>query len=351
MESTEKNSGAIYLKEIFVETRDTAKYLLARWKVILLVSLAVALTGAAIAYRSTTQYEAECTFVLEEGGGQQGLGQLGGVAAIIGMNIEGSSGLFQGDNIIQLYKSRRMIGKTLLMPAGNGQRLLNEYIAFSGMKDEFVDDGLITEKELQFKEKTHTLNQDRLIGRVVKRINEQNLTIGRPDKKLGVISVKFVSEDESFSKRFTDLLVQNVNEFYIETKIKRSQENVDVLQRQTDSVRTVMAVSMGRSVATLDQYANINLSRQRLRLPSQRSQVDATVAGKAYEQLIQNLELAKISLRRETPLIQIIDSPILPLKRNSTSVVFMFVVLGISAGIITSMALLARKFVNYIMRQ
>ncbi len=40
------------------------------------------------------------------------------------------------------------------------------------------------------------------------------------------------------------------------------------------------------------------------------------VLGTMYGELIKNLEFSKLALMREEPLIQIIDSPILPLDNN-----------------------------------
>src|SRR3546814_7090606 len=55
------------------------------------------------------------TFVLEGGDSKGGLSQYAGMAAMVGVDLGGgTSGLFQGDNIFELYKSRRMLTQTLL---------------------------------------------------------------------------------------------------------------------------------------------------------------------------------------------------------------------------------------------
>ena len=49
------------------------------------------------------------------------------------------------------------------------------------------------------------------------------------------------------------------------------------------------------------------------RVPSVNRQVDVQANTAILTELVKNLELAKVDLRKETPLIQIIDTPILPL--------------------------------------
>jgi uncharacterized protein involved in exopolysaccharide biosynthesis len=49
------------------------------------------------------------------------------------------------------------------------------------------------------------------------------------------------------------------------------------------------------------------------RVPSVNRQVDVQANTAILTELVKNLELAKVDLRKETPLIQIIDTPLLPL--------------------------------------
>jgi uncharacterized protein involved in exopolysaccharide biosynthesis len=44
--------------------------------------------------------------------------------------------------------------------------------------------------------------------------------------------------------------------------------------------------------------------------------LDVQVNSALYGELVKNLELARMALRRETPLIQVIDTPLLPLDKN-----------------------------------
>jgi len=50
------------------------------------------------------------------------------------------------------------------------------------------------------------------------------------------------------------------------------------------------------------------------RVPSAKKQVDVQANTAILTELVKQTELAKVSVRRETPLIQVLDRPIYPLK-------------------------------------
>ena len=158
-----------------------------------------------------------------------------------------------------------------------------------------------------------TVLQDSVLGEVVKKINKESLSVVKPDKKLSIIKVAFISKDEQFAKAFTDQVVMTVNDFFVQTKTKKAIENVKILQRQADSVKSVMNGAIFSSASTIDATPNLNPTRQVLRAPIQRSQFNAEANKAILTELVKNLELSKISLRKETPLIQVIDKPIFPL--------------------------------------
>jgi uncharacterized protein involved in exopolysaccharide biosynthesis len=56
-------------------------------------------------------------------------------------------------------------------------------------------------------------------------------------------------------------------------------------------------------------------------------------------QLVAQLELSKVSLRKETPLVQLIDRPILPLEKDKVSRLKSLVLGGFLAGFLTLMYL------------
>lgn len=314
----------ISLKEILQKVSSWWKYFLSKWMIFLVAGFIGGGLGLAYSYIKKPIFVAATTFVLEEenssGGGGGMLGQLGGLAGIAGISVGGGGGLFQGDNIIQLYTSRRMVQEALLSKIerqGKEQLLIDYYIEINKLRKSWSKNRELI--SLNFKEIPRGKEirlRDSILGVAVQDINLNYLTVNKPDKKLSVIKVEVKAKDELFAKYFNEQIVKTVNDFYVRTKTKKSLENLEILQRQTDSVRSVLDGAIYRTAAVADATPNLNPTRQILRTPGTRSQFNAEANKAILTQLVQNLEMAKIALRKETPLIQVIDSPVFPLEKR-----------------------------------
>ncbi|RDC55824.1 lipopolysaccharide biosynthesis protein [Pedobacter chinensis] len=324
------------------------RHLFARWKIIGFAMLTGGIIGLAYTSFRKPTYKAVCTFVLEDNGksGNSGLGQYSALASIVGIDVNGGSGLFQGDNIIELYKSRSMIERTLLSPAifkGRQQLLIDRYIQMNKLDLAWADSPKMKGISFAIPKKDFKVEQDSIISAIVENLNKNYLTVSKPDKKLTIVSVQVKAPDPLFAKAFTETIVNNVNTFYIQTKTKGMVQNLVLLQKQADSVRRALNASISGTAAALDIYPNANPIMQSLRVPSQKRQVDVQAASAIYSEVVKNLEIAKGSLMRETPLIQVIDEPVLPLPNDR---------IGRLKGILTGMgiALLVATISILIMR-
>jgi len=97
-----------------------------------------------------------------------------------------------------------------------------------------------------------------------------------------------------------------------------------------------------------DANPNLNPTMQVLRAPSQQRQVDVQANTAILTELVKNLELAKLALRRETPLIQVIDKPIFPLAMDRFGKLKGLVLGGILFGFLTSLYLISKMIFKQI---
>ena len=158
-----------------------------------------------------------------------------------------------------------------------------------------------------------------------------------------------VSRTCTFSDNFADLTHYNtfvvifnfitlgvfVGLYYVEIKSKKSKMNVDILQHQVDSIRAELNSAITGVAAASDNVFNLNSAMNVKRTPSARRQVDVQANTAILTQLLGNLELAKVTLRKETPLIQIIDRPIFPLEKEKVGKLKSLVLVGFLAGFLT----------------
>ncbi|RZK40202.1 MAG: lipopolysaccharide biosynthesis protein [Pedobacter sp.] len=326
-----QDENEMSLKEIILASKKWISFLVSKW----IIVLGFGLLGAAVGfYYATTKipiYTATTTFVLEDEKSGGGLGNLAGLASMAGVDLgAGGGGIFQGDNILGLYKSRTMLEQTLMSKSkfdGREELLVERYIKFNNLKERWVKDSSLLNIKFELDSATEGVKflkpdrlRDSLLGAIVIDLNSNYLNVNKPDKKLSTIQVDVRAPDELFAKAFNDALVKNVNEFYINTKTKKTLVNVQILQRKTDSVRRVMNGEIYSAVAVADATPNLNPTRQIQRVaPAQRAQFSAETNKAVLGELVKNLEMTKMALLKETPLIQVIDTPIFPLKRQKFS--------------------------------
>lgn len=327
----------ISLRELILKIREWYRYLLTKWKVILLAGVLGATLGFTYAYFKKPVYTASCTFVFDEGKSGGGFSQYAGLAAMAGINIGGgaSDGLFQGDNIIELYKSRTMLQKTLLSYGefdGEKTLLIDRYIKINGLRESWAKDPELMHLSFQIPKERFSRAHDSVITRVVEDINKNLMSVSKPDKKLSIIEVSVKSKDEQFAKIFNDAVVGTVNGFYIETKTKKSNDNLHILKRQADSVRAVLDASISGVASATDANPNANMALQVLRVPSQRKQVDIQSNTTIYAEIVKNLEMAKLSSRQDAPLIQVVDAPVFPLSKYKVGEITLLLV-GLFLGV------------------
>lgn len=325
LKNIQTNSDEISLKELILKIRTLFSYLLSKWIIILFFGFIGGILGFFYSYYKKPVYKAELSFALEDEKSGGGVSGALGLASQLGFDVGGNGGgAFSGDNLLELMKSRSMVEKALLTSVdieGKKQTLAEFYINYKGLRENWKNNPKLIDlhffpgaDRIKF-----SFQQDSLLGVFHDEIISRSLTVDKLDKKLSIVVLKVNSENEIFSKYFAEILTKEVSDFYVETKTKKSVENLAVLVHQTDSVRRALNSAISGVASSIDANPNANPARQVLRVPSQKRQVDVQANTAILTELVKNVEISKVSLRKETPLIQIIDKPILPLDVEKSS--------------------------------
>ena len=335
------DNDEISLKELVLKIKEWYQFLLTKWKLIVLAGIIGGLIGFTYAYFQKPTYKAVLTFALEEdkGGGASGLG---GLASQFGFDIAGSGGgAFAGSNLIELMKSRLLVEKTLLNPIevnGKTISIAEYYIQINKMRDAWDENPAF--KNIQFlpnaDRASFTLQQDSILKGIFSSVTgPKNLTIGQKDKKVSITSIEVVSSNENFSKIFCENLAKETSEYYVEIKSKKARLNVEILQHQVDSVRGQFNTSINEVAFASDGIFNLNPALKSKGTQPAKRQVDLQINTTMLTSLVSNLEMSKMALRKETPLIQVIDKPIFPLEKEKVGKLKSLVLGGFLAGFLT----------------
>lgn len=340
-------TNELSIKDFILKTKDIWQFLWNKWLIILLAGLLGGIIGLTVAFLSKPKYTGKLSFVVENDRTNP-LGAYSTVASMAGIDLGGGSGtLFNSDNLIELMKSRRIIEGALLTTVeidGAKTTLLQHYINFNGIQEDWAEKPELA--KIHFPAgcdpEKFSRNEDSIVGTVYDDLVKNVVRVSKPDKKLSMIISTCTTTDEVFSKRFLEEMTKKVTEFYIETKTKRLKQNVNILQNRADSLAIILTSSTIGIANLTDQ--NLNPSRAIVMASRSRKQVDLQVAGATYGEVIKNLELAKVTLQRETPLIQIIDSPIYPLEKEKLGKAKGILIGGILGGLLIVLWLFGKRY-------
>ena len=344
MDNHQTNDRATFIVDNFITT---LKYLKTRWIVLLIISFMGGVVGVFYAWSKNATYTAEMTFTSEneKGGGGQ-LNAYAGIASQFGIDIGGSSNnAFEGDNLIELIKSRNIIEKTLYTTnKTNTQLLIQDYIDNHSLSKALLKKN--NSQKIKFEKSDTAPNRfrDSVSKEIYLRIIKKQLIVERVDKKLSYIRIKFSDLNEDFAESFVNQLSSTAIQYYVEYKSRKLRANFEIIKNQTDSVKGLLFGNI-ETMATVNDL-NVNPSKQAARTGGQKNQINTTVNSALYTELVKQLGLSQLTLQKEMPLIQIIDKPIQPLKKEKLGRLFTGIIFSIIFCMVSTFFFFTKKWVE-----
>jgi len=354
MNDRNNENSEISLKELIATGKKWLFFLVSEWKIVILAGIVGGCLGVTYSVFKKPIYTAKLSFALEDEKTGGGIGNALGLATSLGLDVGGEGGgIFTGSNLAELFKSRSMVEQTLLTPVkvdGELISLAEMYIQNNNWRKKWEGDDKF--KSLQFlpnnKRVGFTRVHDSILGKIYENLSKGGLNVGQKDKKVAIITIDVSSKNELFAKYFCEALAKQVGKFYVETKSKKARLNMDILERQTDSVRRELNGAITGVAVANDNTFNLNPALNVRRTPSARRQVDVQANTAILTELVKQAELAKVALRKETPLIQIIDTPILPLAKEHLGILKGLIIGAFIAIFLTAGFLVLKKTINTI---
>ena len=357
IESSNIDYDEISLKEVIIKIKELLAFLKSKLKIIFLIGFVGSSIGLYVGFTEKPIYKAVLTFALEEEKGS-GLSGALGLANSFGIDLGGSSGggAFAATNLAELMRSRLITEKVLLKPVqikGKNTTLANYYIEVNDLRKDWIQSPQLSKIQFlpQSERSKFNLQQDSLLKIFYKNLTSpSNLSIQQKDKKVTILYIEVSSSNELFSKLFCETLAKETSDFYTQTKIKKSKNNVEILQKQTDSIKIELSGAISSKLIEEDNVYNLNPALNKKGVTSKKKQIDVQTNTAILTNLSVQLELAKITLRKETPLIQTIDTPILPLEKVKFGKLRSLLLGGFVSGFFTIAFLLLIRFYKKVMR-
>ena len=279
-------------------------------------------------------YAASTTFILEEK--SAGGGGLAGIASQVGLDLgslgSGSS-LFTGDNILDIIKSRVIIEKVLLTPISGsaGKTLADLYLDFTGLGERLpapVSFAILSDSAVA---PVHSVYQDSVLYVMYEQIAKKNVSVDRLNKKGSIFKIVTVSQNQVFSKNFAERLLKETTTYYVNVKTSTAAANVKRLQARGDSLLRVLNAKSYNAASF--QILDPNVAFKSMSVPAEVSSRDKSIVFSIYAEVTKNLEMSRIALVSQTPVIQLLDVPKFPLMDDRKSYLFLGFA-GLFAGLL-----------------
>ncbi len=293
-----KDWGIIFLDIMF--------HIFRKWHLCLLAIVLSAAIGFWLKPADKTTYTATISFVLSTETKSSGLS---GIASQFGLEVGtgGSENIFSGDNIIELFKSRKMVSNALMHEIDGSDTNLLTYITNrlypAESKSLLPFPGSI--EKFSFKQKAIFIKISKLVA--------ASFSVFKKDKKLIFYLISATSTDSGIAYHIAKNMLDQTSQYFIETKTRVATSGLELLSKEADSLSTLLGFTFRASASLADRSFNINPSISTQRSGAQLNQAKAAALGAAYTEVMRNLEIAKINVQKETPLFQVIDEPALPL--------------------------------------
>ena len=333
-----ENNDEASFKGVIVTISDYKNELKKRLLIILSVAIIFSLIGFGFSKLQEDKYNAVISFIVEEQSEGTNLSAISGMANMIGLDLGGGSAAssFNQQNIIELLKSRKIIERTLNKTceiAGKSDLLLNHYIRINNL----ITDSSTTNLSSNY-------YNDSITSIVWFRIIDRDMEILFQNDDANILNLSFESLNDELAKNFTETVIDEISEMYIDYQTEKSRNMLNNLYNRSDSIFKDLKTSERNFARVKDN--NMRVMTASGRLEELRYMREIEILQAVYLELRKNIELTHMSVLNETPLIQIVDKPVLPLENINRSTLFWIVIFSFLGVFIVCFIIILRKLVR-----
>ncbi len=302
--------------------------------------------GALYAFSKPNMYTTQVTVLPELQSKGAGLGNLGSLAGLAGINVDnlGSQDAIRPDlypNVLHsvpfaLYLLKQPVYSTKLRDKMTLEEFISRFAAtgFFGQLSSFFssnDDA---------KEETPDPTNFSKAIQVTKQQNElikliQVSALAEHDKKTGIITITAVEPDPAVAATVARLSLEYLTNYVTTYRTEKARKQVTFLSQRVNEAKS----NYQSSEYALSSYRDRNRSLylNTAKIDEQRLQADYLLAQSVYNELSKQLEQAKVKVQEETPVFKTLEPPTVPLRKSGPKRTLIMLGFGI-IGVLVSLA-------------
>jgi len=326
MENLDKNTID---QEQEIDLIELAKKLLENWRFILKVCGIGLVVGLIVAFSLPKEYETKVILAPETNSAQSG--NIGALAAMAGINLQQNTsselspklypdivsstpfllGLFD----VKVKDSKKNIDMSLYTYLSEKQKAAWwSYI----MSAPFRLIGLFSSKEAE-----NTIIQDTIDSRVITLSKKQQGIIGALNKRInvsvdtktGVITLSSTMQSAEISAAVADTVISYMQKYIIGYRTQKARKDLSYTAQLYNEAQANYYKAQNTLSTYMDENQGIVLARYKN--TQERLQNEANVVFGVYNQMAQQLQMAKMKVQDTTPVYTIIQPAVVPLRAAS----------------------------------
>ena len=336
---------AIEEDEIEIRLSDIIKFLKdSRWTILIWASVCLVL-GILYAFSKPNQYTVQVTIMPEIQSKSAGLGDIGSLAGLAGIDITsmagGSMDAIRPDIYPDVLQSVPFALQLLRQPVYS--QLLHKQTSLQTFLEESAQSWLSGLLSSEDKEE-QTLPDPKNLSKTLQITKEQESLIKQVhsavaatyDKKTGIIAVMTTLPDPVVAATVARLSLEYLTNYISSYRTEKARNQVIFLARQVEDVKKRYQKAEYAVSSYRDQNRYLNL--QTAKIEEQRLQADFLLTQNLFNELSKQLEQAKIKVSEQAPVFKTLEPARIPLKKSGpkrTAIVAGFFILGIVLGLIS----------------
>jgi uncharacterized protein involved in exopolysaccharide biosynthesis len=310
---------------------------------IILITLVFALGGVYSALTAREEFSSEGTILPEFQSKTGGLSQFAGLASLAGVDLSSMSGGLGGVEAVRPDLYPTVVASTPFFLELFKCKVVTrkkEQMTFSQFYDKYVLDDDI---DVEYTKLTYPLNNDYL---AVTYQTEKNLKDLRKritssiDKKTGVITFTVKMPDPIVAALVTKFSMEYVKQYVTNYRTEKSKRDLNFLAERLDAAKGKYYFNQTKKAQYSDQNQLSMIKVQSADLQRERIESEYKLSSSFYNSLLQKYEEAKLKVQQETPVLKVLEPPVVPNKRSEPKraiIVLIATFLGGIFGIIFSL--------------
>lgn len=321
--------------------------LLNGWKFIAVVTCLAAAVGVGAALLTPKKYTVSVTLAPEIQGRSSG-GSLSSITSMLGLGSVSLGSTSDALNIAlfpEISQSTQFLTQLFgvqVTPYVSPKQLLEgapepqPTTLFNYITKEDEEPGLLEQLKEHILGKAEelpepdTVNVARLSPKQRLVVKELRKNMGAEvDKKTGIATINVTMDDPWIATTLADTVCQRLQRYVIEYRTRKAVTDLNYYEKLAEESKDKMVKAQSAYAASVDYDRSVIL--QSVNSEKERLQREAQLASEIYNQMAQQVELAKAKLQEVKPVFAVIQPASMPVRPSSTSrkmVVLVFLFLG-----------------------